>query len=161
MDFLTKGKTNWQYIVIFAVAAVFITAGMLWYISGPTVDVVDATGKQNPTSDNSSPNNLIENGVATPKVLAYGDAVKLYGNKRIQFDPNCNVVPNKSVFNEGTKIMLDNRSDKSRSVYLDRVKYILGAYSFKTVVLTTTQKLPRTILIDCGTGRNNGQIILQ
>lgn len=95
------------------------------------------------------------------QVLSYAEALKIYVNKRIQFDENCLVIPNYLTFKRGTKIMLDNRASVSRPVYLDRQVYNISAYGFKIVTLNTTFQLPHEIMIDCGSGRNNGRILLQ
>lgn len=96
----------------------------------------------------------------TKPPLSYSEAVSLYTNRRIQFDANCLAIPNYVVFAKGTKIMLDNRSSQARSVYLDGQRYSLAAYGFQIVTLTTTAPLPHTMRIDCGTGKNNGQILI-
>lgn len=93
--------------------------------------------------------------------LSYTEAVNQYINRRLQFDPNCVVIPNYVVFKKGTQIMLDNRSGQARPVFLDGQRYNLEAYGFRIITLTTTASLPHTIKVDCGTGKNNGQIILQ
>jgi hypothetical protein len=96
----------------------------------------------------------------TTPMLSYAEAVSLYANKRIQFDANCTAIPNSTIFKKGTKIMLDNRFGQARSVYLDGQRYSLVAYGFQIVTLTTTASLPHTMRVDCGTGKNNGQIII-
>ncbi len=93
--------------------------------------------------------------------LSYSDALKIYKDKRIQFGSNCVPVPYYVVFKVGTKIMLDNRYNQTRPVYLDDYKYTLAPYGFKIVTLTTTAKLPHTMRVDCGTGKNNGSIFLE
>lgn len=100
----------------------------------------------------------------TPSVaetISYNEALSLYNDKRIQFDENCVVNPSYATFKKGTKIMLDNRASKQIPVYLDGQLYTLKAYGFKIITLSTTAKLPHTIAIDCGNGKNNGRILLQ
>ena len=93
--------------------------------------------------------------------LSYDQALALYKNKRIQFDQSCVMVPNYVTFKKGVTIMLDNRASKQRIIALDNQKYSFPAYSFKIVTLSTTATLPHTISVDCGTGQNNGSIVLQ
>lgn len=95
------------------------------------------------------------------KAIPYTEAVNLYADKRIQFDANCLLSPNYIAFKIGTKIMLDNRSSQTRPVFLDGKRYDLEPYGFKIITLATTASLPHTIMIDCGSGKNNGRIILQ
>lgn len=99
--------------------------------------------------------------ISLSETISYNDALKIYANKRIQFDENCVASPNFVTFKEGTKIMLDNRASKARPVYLDGQVYNLQAYGFKIITLTTSAALPHTIMVDCGTGKNNGRILLQ
>ena len=93
--------------------------------------------------------------------LSYTQAVTLYKDRIIQFDQNCVAFPNQVAFKQGATIMLDNRSNKQRTISLDSQRYSFAPYGFKIVTLSTTATLPHTILIDCGTGQNNGSIILQ
>jgi len=92
--------------------------------------------------------------------ITYDQAINIYGKNRIQFDPNCGVIPSYSNFLNNTKVMFDNRYEKGRWFYLDGKGYYLEAYGFKIVTLYS-KTLPYTIKIDCGTGKNNGQILLQ
>ena len=92
--------------------------------------------------------------------LTYTKAVNAYKDRRIQFDPACTMIPNQISFKNNTTVMLDNRSPSARSVYLDRVEYPLSGFGFKLVTLKKSP-LPYTIVVDCGTGRNTGKIILQ
>lgn len=93
--------------------------------------------------------------------LSYTQAVEEYKDRRIQFDETCLVTPNFATFKEGTKIMLDNRANTSMTISLDSQKHILKAYDFKVIALGTPSRLPHTMMIDCGTGQNNGRILLQ
>lgn len=92
--------------------------------------------------------------------LTYSEAVQLYKDRRIQFAPDCQVVPVSSVMRNGTKVMFDNRAAEARQVRLDRVSHFLAGYGFKIITLSS-KTLPHTVMIDCGSGRNNGKIILQ
>lgn len=97
---------------------------------------------------------------AKTNTLSYTAAVNAYKDRRIQFDQNCVVTPNNPVFKNGTAVMLDNRSDQKLNIYLDRIQYSLYAYGFKIVTLKSAA-LPHTITIDCGSGRNNGAIVIE
>ena len=68
--------------------------------------------------------------------------------------------PNPITFKNGTSVMLDNRSGSERTITLDGTPYRLSAFGFKILTLRS-RVLPHTVAIDCGEGRNNGQIILQ
>jgi hypothetical protein len=92
--------------------------------------------------------------------LPYTKAVTLYASKRIQFNDLCQPEPSASNFRNGDPVMFDNRSSKSLTFSLDGQRYNLGGYSFRIITLRAA-KLPYTMRIDCGSGVNNGQILLQ
>ena len=117
-----------------------------------------------PAESNTSTSTQTSTSTSSPS-LSYGEALKLYEGKRFQFSfnslNNCVMSPTSTAFKKGTSVMLDNRADKQMTVYLDGVAYNIKAYGFKIITLTTSAQLPHTIKVDCGTGKNNGQIILQ
>jgi len=116
------------------------------------------------TSTSGSTSTETSTSAPTPS-LSYGEALKMYEGKRFQFSfnslNNCVMSPTSTVFKKGTSVMMDNRADKQMTVYLDGVAYNIKAYDFKIITLTTSAQLPHTIKVDCGNGKNNGQIILQ
>jgi hypothetical protein len=91
--------------------------------------------------------------------LSYGAAVNTFKNRRIQFDQSCVATPSYIVLKNGTNVMFDNRSPVGRYIALDRVRYYLRGYDFRVLTLTYP-RLPHTTLVDCGSGRNNAQIVL-
>lgn len=118
------------------------------------------------TSSTSATKNVPKKGVtqvspSTPtQGLSYTKAVALYGSRRIQFNDLCQPEPSASNFRNGDAVMFDNRSSKPLTFALDSVSYKLAGYSFRIITLRAS-KLPYTMRIDCGSGKNNGQILLQ
>ena len=170
MDEQKKFSTGIQ---ITAVVVVVIIFGALYYYSKNITSQPTGqpqNGQQTTTSQPASSTNSTKtkSGVTTKKSAAptpeqsvtYDQAINTYGSKRIQFDPNCGVIPSYSNYLNSTKVMFDNRYEKGRWFYLDGKGYYLEAYGFKIVVLYS-KALPHTVKIDCGTGKNNGQILLQ
>jgi hypothetical protein len=96
----------------------------------------------------------------TSKSLSYQQALAAYTNRRIQIQPNCQLSPSAPVFKNGTYVMFDNRTPTAQTISLDGARYTIGGYGFKIIRLYAS-RLPHTIQIDCGSGRNNGQIVLQ
>lgn len=92
--------------------------------------------------------------------LTYGEMVNKYAGYRIQFTENCQVVPNNVTYKNGTEVMFDNRASKKLAIALADEIYYFEPYSYKILPLYA-KKLPFTIRIDCGTGKNNGTILLQ
>jgi hypothetical protein len=158
MQYITNGKTNWQYIIIVAVVAIIAGAVALWAIQGMNFESWQI-GSQNQTTIQTTNQSSGQNsGTAS---LSYTQALNLYKNRRIQFSPACVVIPNYVVFKKGTTIMLDNRSKKSRPVALDEQVYNMKGYGFTFVTLATASPLPHTIKVDCGNGENTGRIVLE
>lgn len=96
---------------------------------------------------------------ASPSVLKYNDALVLYKDKRIQLDGECRATPQNLTFKNGTKIMVDNRSAKIRSIKLGSTMSI-NPWSFKIVTLSSNT-LPATWLLDCDGSQNVATVLIQ
>lgn len=94
------------------------------------------------------------------QTLTYDKALNLYSNERIQFDALCRANPSSLNARSGFNVMFDNRSGGTLSIFVDGTKYSLAAFGFKIVKLSHAT-LPYTVHIDCGTGKNTAQILLQ
>jgi|SRR3989344_2848426 len=158
-----------SHVVIFVVIVLFliglITFAIALMSTYPQGYQMTETEEKNSntsttTSSNSNSGESAESSSVT-QTLSYSDAVKIYANKTLQFDSNCLVNPSYLTLKEGTSIMLDNRANLQRAVYLDSVQYNIAPYGFKIATLTTNAPLPHTIQVDCGNGKNNGRILLQ
>ena len=90
----------------------------------------------------------------------YGDLVKEYEGKRIQFDERCQMVPSNSTYKNGTNIMLDNRSSNPVSVKVGTASYSLIGYGYQIINLSSSS-LPKEMTVSCGTAGNVGKILLQ
>jgi len=154
-------------VIVFAV----IAGGIYWYMQNQNSHINSSQlGTQNL---NTSANSNTQTGAGTQinpanpgSTLSYASAIKIYNNRRIQFSVNssnyCSMIPSYNIaFKMGTNIMLDNRSNKPMTIFLDKQPYYLKTYGFKIVALTTSAKLPHTVEVDCNTGKNNGSIILR
>ena len=97
---------------------------------------------------------------ATTKGLSYGEAINKYQNKRIQINDSCQLNPSSMVLKNGTAVMFDNRSATSKNLSLGGTRYSLSGYDFRILTLSRNT-LPATIVIDCGSGKNNGQVTLE
>lgn len=91
---------------------------------------------------------------------SYGAAVNLFQNRRIQFIENCQAIPTSIALKNNTALMFDNRINKQISFTLDGKKYALVAYGFKIIALSSS-RLPHTVQVNCGSGVNSAQVILQ
>ena len=157
-------KNKIIYIIIIAIV---IIIGFDIYLYINNQNSYNPSSSLNIPVKSSEPNNVDKqnNSVKSSDSLSYGNAVKIYNNRRIQFSVDsynyCSVSPSNSVFKKGTDIMLDNRHSKKITVSLDGQMYYMNAYGFKIITITTSAKLPHTIKINCGTGKNNGSIFLE
>ncbi len=104
--------------------------------------------------------NAPASGVA-PVTLSYAQALQRYADKRIQFDTDCQAIPNRATFKNGTTIMLDNRSGQARTIHIGSLgDYSVKAWGFKIVTLSSGM-LPNPAAVDCGTQENVAIITVQ
>ncbi len=164
-----KGIPRFTLLII--LAGILILAAVFYFtnknssqnqqdqIIQPTGEIAPITGDYSISSTNAGTKTAPK---ASPQIkpLTYTEAVNLYKDKRIQFASNCQVIPNFVTFKNSTKVMFDNRTPQSLSFSLDGQKYPLSAYGFKIITLYN-KNLPHTVRLNCGSGVNNGQILLQ
>ena len=98
----------------------------------------------------------------TPPVSAqnYSELVKEYEGRRIQFDDRCQRVPKDPTFNNGTSIMIDNRSTAAKAITVGATKYDLGAYGYRIITLSSSS-LPKELALSCGSSGTVGKVLLQ
>lgn len=99
-------------------------------------------------------------GEQKPVSLTYSRAVNLYANSRIQFDSDCHANPTSLHIKNGSNLMLDNRSSSTAHLVVNGTKYSLVGFGFRIISLSH-KTLPYTASVDCGSGKNNAQILLQ
>lgn len=92
--------------------------------------------------------------------LSYNDALKKYGDNRIQFNEKCQAYPTTATYKNGASVMLDNRSNKTLAVSLDGKPYSLGAYTYQAVTLSS-KTLPHEVRVNCGSSVNVMELLLQ
>lgn len=120
--------------------------------SGQTTDMDDTNMGEDTNADGVNESDA----ASAERALTYSQALKQYQGKTVQFDATCQANPDRQVFKTGTSIMLDNRSNVSRSVKLGST-YTLGAYGFRIVKLNTLG----TFNVDCGTSQNVATITVE
>ncbi len=151
-----KSSKAWVWIIV--VIVIVVGAILLFKNKGTTTtDTTPPVVTEEPasTEDTSggSPN------IVSGSNMAYGDAVKAYGDNRIQLDKTCQAHPNNVTFKTGTSIMIDNRSPQTTKVRLGDT-FTIKPYGFKIVKLAGTT-LPVTYYIDCGTSQNVATVLVQ
>lgn len=90
----------------------------------------------------------------------YTQAVLKYADVRMQFDAGCQATPNAATYKNGTTVMLDNRSEETRSIVIGGRTYTVPGLSYAIVKLTSA-KLPATYMVDCDFQQNIATILLQ
>lgn len=168
---MAKIKKKDLYIVIIVVVLIVVfLIGASLKQNGPAnnQNVQQQTQQENKPeeTEKTEPQQTTTTKPTAPTVnLSYQEALTVYAGKVFQFSfdytNNCVIAPTASVAKAGTGIMLDNRSDKEITIYVDGTSINLAPYSFKIVTLTASRQLPYTVNISCKNGRNNAQIILQ
>jgi hypothetical protein len=99
----------------------------------------------------------------TPKPsLSYTNAVKQYGERRIQFDDHCQAVHNQITVKNNTNFMFDNRSNKKRTIKIDSKAYTIAAYSYRILTFySAPSTLPHTAYISCDAQPNVATVLIQ
>ena len=154
---MSNKKLIWLVVVVVVLAIVFI--GMR---KGSTINS-GVTPTPNPsTTPKVSSTPVVKKPVATatPLLGSYSQLVLEYGDRRVQFNNSCYMLPTTPTFKNGSKIMFDNRSSDTRTITIDGTAYTFAGYGYRVVTLSSAT-LPRTISINCGSLVNAGQITLQ
>lgn len=158
------------------IAGVVMLAGLIFWNSRGTTYVSDLTEQHAPTPRVSVGTGEVEQflpaptedevvgrgpGAASPN-LNYSQLVAEYQGRRLQFDMNCQVSPSSVTYKRGTKVMFDNRSGDPRYIRIGPVSYYFPGYGFRILTMSaSTAALPYTVVIDCGSAQNVGNIIIQ
>lgn len=99
------------------------------------------------------------NNNTTITINSYNEALALYKDKSLQLGADCQATPNVLNFRNRTLIMVDNRSDKVRTIKVGKVVTI-KPWGF-TFVQLSSSKLPITWLVDCDSLQNVASINIQ
>ncbi|MDO8669046.1 MAG: hypothetical protein Q7K65_02000 [Candidatus Buchananbacteria bacterium] len=149
--------------MVWVALGLVVLAGLVWWL-------VSSNKSQDPTpvtNTDSTVNTPAPTPTPPPVATApksnnanYNADLIKYGTNRIQFQENCQSVPNNMVFKNGTAVMLDNRASIQHVVKIDSKSYTIGAYNYTTITLSNS-KLPHTILVDCDKSQNVATILLE
>ena len=154
---MSNKKLIWLVVVVVVLAIVFI--GMR---KGSTINSSVTPTPNLSTTPKVSSTPVVKKPVATatPLLGSYSQLVLEYGDRRVQFNNSCYMLPTTPTFKNGSKIMFDNRSSDTRTISIDGTAYTFAGYGYRVVTLSSAT-LPRTISINCGSLVNAGQITLQ
>lgn len=138
------------------IAAVVFLVGIFWLTrSTPTeVPVVIEETEEAPVEEVK-----VVKKAPAPSV-PYAQALVTYKDRRIQLNDKCASTPFDPTWNNGTSIMLDNRAGLDRNVSVGTNKFVVKAYDYKIVKLTS-DILPTNLMLSCGNQVNSASILLQ
>jgi len=145
-------------LVLILVALIFIS---LIVFMGDNKEVEEPRDTTNGTVNVSPTTSPVPARSSSPvKTKTYTELVAEFNGRRIQFDINCQAIPNYVTFKEGTQVMFDNRSGEQRFITIGGVSYSFPGYGYKILTMSA-DKLPATVLLSCGSAINVGQILIQ
>lgn len=146
-----KGRNLW-----YVVGVVVVAAGVIWVLSGRTLDVPGEPAEQSGGKATPAP------GGGTTLPQSYLEAAAYHDSKgtRFQFDQYCQAIPKESSVKNGSTIMLDNRSGDARTISVGGVAYNLAGYGWR-IVRASAPTVPTKIYFNCGSAVNVGTINLQ
>lgn len=110
-----------------------------------------------PKKKSATDSNIPKSTLTISPTMTYTDAIKLYKDVNIQFNPSCQVSPSKQMFKKGTTIMLDNRSDQTKNISFDTFSVTLEPYSFSLTTLSTVGSFG----VNCNNAVNVATIVVQ
>ncbi len=147
-------------VVIGIVIVVLVIIGAVWYMQSNKVGSLSVDENTAPTEQVSTSTDTT-NTQNSGTTLSYTDAVKLYGDRRIQFDNACQTIPRGTItFKNGTKVMVDNRANVARTFVFGPQTFTVKAYGY-TVITLQSATLPVTLGIDCGKSINVVNVLIQ
>jgi hypothetical protein len=157
-------KSNTVWWIVGVVVLVLI---VILLVKGKGSDMAGNTDMQNgdqtaleATEDTSAGSvNTPTSGTASV-TMSYAKALETYKDRRIQFNDECQAVPNTVTYKDNTGIMLDNRSSKSRTIKIG-TSYTVKGYGFKIITLPDTYRQSKTFLVDCDGQQNVATILVQ
>lgn len=114
-----------------------------------------STPQAKPTAKSKTPSST-----QIDQAAAYASALKKYAGNYIQFNSSCQAIPANVTFKNGTAVMFDNRSDKQITISLDDNKFVIKAFDYLAMKVTS-KVLPKTISLSCNSSYNVGQILIQ
>ena len=128
----------------------------LWSLKNSTPSSDSVKTDQTTTGNTTNGGGNIVNPTAT---ISYQNALVQYKDARIQLEGNCQASPDNSTFKNGANIMIDNRSDKTRTVKVGST-FTIKPWGFKIVNLYSPS-LPATWYVDCDASQNVATILIQ
>ena len=141
--------------IIVIIALYFIFSNM----QVPNNEVTTESESTQDTSDENASTQDTNAGIVAASI-SYADALVKYADRRIQLDPNCQAYLNTVTYKDNTGIMIDNRSDKTRTIKVGTT-FTIKPWGFKVVVLPDVYLASKTIFVDCDGSQNVATVLVQ
>ena len=150
--------------LILAAAAIGVIAGIIYLLyffsTNKQTSNIETTNNTTSTQPKSTQNTGSKNTSVINTSISYADALVKYADRRIQLDPMCQAHPNNITYKDNTGIMIDNRSEKTRTIKIGAT-FTIKPWGFKIVVLPDVYLKTTTILVDCDQSQNVATILIQ
>lgn len=145
---------------LWVVAAVVVVLLIIWGGSNKNNNSEESPSPSSSASTSVQPSPTPSSSSSDSTLKTYTDYVNAYQGRRIQFDKNCQAQPSSITVKNGDKLLFDNRSGEARTIKVGDRTWSFVGYGYK--VLTMTSKtLPGTLMLNCGSAVNVGQVIVQ
>lgn len=92
--------------------------------------------------------------------VSYQEALVKYADRRLQFNDMCQATPNTVTYKDNSGIMLDNRSNKTRTIKVGTT-YTIKPYGFRIITLPDIYLKSSTLLVDCDKSQNVATVLVQ
>lgn len=100
-------------------------------------------------------------GTGTAVSLSYQQALVKYADRRLQFNDACQAsAPNVVTYKDNSGIMLDNRSNVTRTIKVGTT-YTIKPWGFRIIMLPNTTTRVSTYFVDCDNHQNVASIEVQ
>lgn len=151
-----KDKVLIELIVVLA-----LVGFGLWSIYKNPVSITDTGQSLNFGIDDGTGTSGTKTKSTTPVIapLSYTEALQKYKTNRLELNQDCRANPINSTYKNNTSIMVDNRSNKTRTVKVGSV-FSIEPYGFKIVKLSSGN-LPDTWYVDCDGSQNVSTVLIQ
>lgn len=121
---------------------------------------LDTTSDPAGTTGTGADTGSVTDANGTAVTLSYQQALTKYEGRRLQFNDMCQATPNTVTYKDNTGIMLDNRSNKTRTIKVGTT-YTIKPYGFRIVTLPDTYRENSTYYVDCDKSQNVATILVQ
>jgi hypothetical protein len=155
---MSEGHSGNRKLIVELVIVLVLVGFGLWSLNKNPLTPSDSSVDANQTVTEDTSNGSV-NANNPSSSISYQNALVQYKDARLQLDSTCQASPDRSTFKNGTNIMIDNRSDKPRTVKVGST-FPIKAYGFKIVRLSSST-LPATWYVDCDTSQNVATILIQ